>query len=235
MSPVKLTRASAVVFERIEPQRHTADEESEIAAYWAAALDANPRLFDGPVVVVRSVTWQRDTCLVRWSPGTYAHYLWRYVPGEHRFARILFASAVLTTLDGKLLLGVTAPGTSEPGRLQLSGGNVEPPASGRPLTSEVVAEEAVRELAEETGVTLSRDTAELWMVKEDGDYGDVGLFYRVPSLATAEIQEAFTRHRAELSAKKEFSEFESLAFVDVPNADDPRRCVDYLPDLLQRL
>ncbi|MCP2313906.1 NUDIX hydrolase [Kitasatospora paracochleata] len=223
--------------------QYTPSESEEIALTWQSALAANPNLFDGPIVAARSLSWDGATCRVDWSAGTYSQYLWRRASGPavgRRFARALFASVLPVTTDGRVVLGRMGAATSTPGRVQLPGGNVDVPPSGALLTEAAVRAEAVRELAEETGLALRPDEVTLWAVKTGGDHGDIGIIFGAPPRDATELRAIFTRHHRQLTLAGGHPEFVSLlaASHHPPQNDDPpsnnlRPYVDYVPELLR--
>lgn len=242
MTGVTLSPVERLRFQQVEPAPYTATETESIARTWQAAREANPNLFDGPIVSVRKLGWEGTICRVEWSAGKYSQYLWRYAPGPatgRRFARSLFTSVLPVTTDGRAILGRMAVTTSTPGRTQLPGGNVELPPGGVPLTEEGVRAEAVRELAEETGLVLSPDQVTLWLVKSRGDHGDVGIIFRASHQNAVDLRKTFTRHRQRLMLDHEQAEFTSLLAVShLPDRGERalprllRPYADYVPRLL---
>lgn len=245
MNPVSIRRASAVRFEQVEPRKVPAAERGAIDEHWTRATAVNPNLFDGQLIEARSTSWEGTRCLVYWSPSSYAAYLWRYangVEGDHRYARALFTSVVVTTTARTVLLGLMGTGTSAAGRLQLPGGNVELAKSNSTLTLDMVRQDALRELEEETGVGLRADALQLWAIKENGAFGDVGVFFRADAMNAASVREEFARQRARLAADGSVPEFTDLHFSEIGTEENPgamshsRHCsVDYLPELFKAL
>ncbi|WP_263303453.1 NUDIX domain-containing protein (plasmid) [Streptomyces sp. A144] len=84
-----------------------------------------------------------------------------------------------------------SPSTAAPGRWQLPGGSVEPPAEGAVLDDAALACQAARELAEELGVAAAAEDLELWVITR-GENGSVGLTYMAPALPEATLRAHFT-------------------------------------------
>ncbi|MBS2533296.1 NUDIX hydrolase [Catenulispora sp. NF23] len=241
MNSARIRPARAVTFEQVIPQQYTLAERTSIATHWNQASEANPHLFDGPIIAVRGISWHQESCRIRWSIDSYASYLWRYATDNvdnASFARALFASVVVLTTTGQLVLGSMAASTAVPGRVQLPGGNVEQPPSGGPLSLDSVSADAVRELWEETGLRLPADGVTLWAVKDSGAFGDVGLLYRATGVTTAQVREAFLFR----SQNRVLPEFTSLLLPDLVDRaessailDGSVTYVDYLPALLEAL
>jgi 8-oxo-dGTP pyrophosphatase MutT (NUDIX family) len=251
VEPVRLRltnpAAEAVRFEEVAPIDYRPSELAAISRYWGDRQAQNPSLFNGPLVAARGCRWDGGICTIRWSRANYADYLWRDSPehapqdetGRRRYARALFVSVLAVTTDERLVFGRMAADTSTPGRVQLPGGNVEPPVDGQRPDLTAVGEHAVLELAEETGLQVAADAAPVWAVKDRGDYGDVGVIFRAEVGSAEEVQRTFAGHRAALAASGQHAEFVSLVAVDQATASserlthDMRPHVDYLPAVLK--
>ncbi|KOV84647.1 NUDIX hydrolase [Nocardia sp. NRRL S-836] len=202
-------------------------------AVWNAALKANPiGLFDGPVVVCSGLRRDGDTVQLSWARATYRHFALRRVEGAAVLPSI-FVTVAVPTEQGGLLVGRMSRTTAAPGRLQLPGGSMEPPAEAEQLDTEALARHAARELVEETGVDIPVADLRLWTLSR-GEHGNIGVYFRAPTQPEARVRERFRATLdAEVSAGRE-PELCDIVFprtaADLAVLDGPR--VDYLAPIL---
>lgn len=155
----------------------------EVADFWAAR--SNRALYDGPVVEARGVTKVGDGWRIEWSETTYSRYYWRF--GGADYARGLHVSALILTTDGYLVVGEMNTHTVSAGRIQLPGGNFDPPERHERAITEMDGRAVLaRELIEELGLSISPDELRLWSVLEGQDYGDVAVIFELTRQVSAE-------------------------------------------------
>jgi 8-oxo-dGTP pyrophosphatase MutT (NUDIX family) len=148
-------------------------ERAAIAAHWRRRTEANPALYNGPVLLLaRGALKPRPDGATRlegvYFQTNFADFLaWRDFgfPGEP--VANAFAMAALKSADGAFLLGEMAPHTANAGRIYFP--------SGTPDPSDVIgvrvdlAASARRELHEETGLSAEDvDVSPDWRVVFDG-------------------------------------------------------------------
>jgi 8-oxo-dGTP pyrophosphatase MutT (NUDIX family) len=200
---------------------------------WEAAVRANPTgLFDGPVVVCTGLErGAGGTVSLSWAPVTYRHFALRRVPGAEVLPS-MFVAVAQPTDEGGLLVGRMSPGTAAPGRLQLPGGSVEPPADHGRLDLAALARHAAQELWEEIGILAAHEDLCLWVVTR-GEYGNVGVFFRAPSLPEALIRDRFQALLSE-TVQSGDPELQEITFVrsvaELDGAGSPQ--VDYLSSIV---
>lgn len=144
-------------------QQHAA----EIAAHWAQARAEKPALFDGQVLVARRTEiadgiWRAAHILIPYSSLKY----WLSLGFVDAGAFNTFASAVVVTADGAVLLGRMGAHTANAGRLYFPCGTPDRgDLKGRVLD---VESSMTRELREETGLGSQHVTAtnERWIVQD---------------------------------------------------------------------
>jgi 8-oxo-dGTP pyrophosphatase MutT (NUDIX family) len=202
-------------------------------AVWDAAVQANPNgLFDGPVVVCAGLERDGETVLLRWAQVTYRHFALRRVPNAVALPSI-FVAVAQPTDEGGLLVGRMSATTAAPGRLQLPGGSVEPPADGTVLDTAALARHAARELVEEVGIVVAPEDLELWTLTR-GEHGNIGVFFRAPSLPEQVVRGRFQTVRATEEAAGRVAELRNIVFPSSPlelsAMGGPQ--VDYLVPLL---
>ncbi|WP_274917718.1 NUDIX hydrolase [Streptomyces sp. WZ-12] len=218
----------------VPPQ--TPEERRAVDHAWEEAVRANPDLFDGPVVACTRLTRTGPhDVTVSWARTTYRRYARRRGPGATPGLPALFVAVVQPAEDGRLLVGRMASWTATPGRWQLPGGSIEPPAPHQPLDTAALQWHAARELAEETGVDTPPDDLALWLVLR-GARGSVGVVFRAPERPARGLRE---RHAALVSAEAERgrgAEFDRVQLVG--SAEELARlgetCATYLAPVVHR-
>lgn len=190
----QLWDVSRLRFEETAPPALTAAQRRTMDHRWAAAVTANPTLFDGPVAGL--TRFERDDAgglSVSWTRLTYRYRALRGLPGAPAVAA-LFVAVLQPCDDGRLLVGRMSSTTSAPGRWQPPGGTVEPPCEGAALDLEVLRLHAARELAEETGSDTAADALVPGPVVLDAR-GSLGFLFVAPPRPACQLRE----HYAELA------------------------------------
>ncbi len=199
---------------------------------WAEAEEANPALFDGPVVACADLRVHASgEVVVRWARVTYRHFALRWVTG----ARSLGSVSQPTTCGG-VVVGRMSSSTAAAGRWQFPGGSAEQPAAGESSDETHLRVHAARELAEEVGVVVAPGELRLWVVTR-GEHGNIGVFYLAPPLPFAEVEawfEAAVVREREAGREPEFVEI-GVVRSATGLAELPGRRVDYLEPLVDRL
>ncbi|MDX3433905.1 NUDIX domain-containing protein [Streptomyces sp. ME01-18a] len=220
----------------VAPPRLTGEQSTAMTRMWDDAVATNPSLFDGPTVVCSELEWEApETLLLTWYRATYRLFLLRLAPVHSVSAPSVYVTVSQPTDDGRLLVGRMASSTAAPGRWQLPGGTVEPPAAGSALDMVALRRHAARELAEEVGRDVSHHLLELWAVTR-GDKGNVGLHFRAPARPVAELAGQYNRLVAAEGARGRVPELDRIAFIasDADVAGLGGHCADFLPVLAAR-
>lgn len=229
--PVRRVRLVEAEAPRLSPE-----EEAARDRVWDRAVEANPRLFDGPVVACAGLEWEGPGSLVlSWARVTYRHYALRCVPWATSWLPSLFVNVVQEVDEGRLLVARMASWTAAPGWWQLPGGSVEPPAAHEELDERALRRNAVRELAEETGVAVAPEDAALWAVTRGGR-GSIGCVYRAPARPAAELRERFAAVTAAEQAQGREPELDRIVLLRSPDglADLEGPHADYLEPVVRR-
>ncbi|MFE7609596.1 NUDIX hydrolase [Streptomyces celluloflavus] len=192
------------------------EDESAADRVWGRAVQANPTLFDGPVVACAGLerTGPRTVSL-SWVRVTYRHYALRRVPGAAALPS-LFVNVVQPTHYGRVLVVRMSPSTAAPGRWQLPGGSVEPPQGGEALDEAALGGQAARELAEEMGIATAPGTLRLWAVTR-GENSSVGLTYLAPALPESALREGLAAAAGAERAQGREPELDEIALVRSPD------------------
>ncbi|MFJ9080290.1 NUDIX hydrolase [Streptomyces sp. NPDC102278] len=197
-----------------EPRLSSSDQAARDRV-WEKAVQANPALFDGPVVACAELQHAGPRVLsLSWVRVTYRHYALRRVPGATALPS-LFVNVVQPTDGGRVLVARMSSSTAAPGRWQLPGGSVEPPQDGERLEEAALAGQAARELAEELGLDAGAEALRLWAVTR-GENGSVGLTYLAPALAEPAVRAAFADAVAAERAQGREPELDDIALVSSP-------------------
>ena len=204
---------------------------------WDEKAQANPGLFDGPVVACAGLDQAGpDTLVLRWTRVTYRHYALRWVPDAHPLPS-LFVDVLQLTDDGALLAGRMSPLTADrcPGRWQLPGGSVEYPDGKDPLDTAALRHNAARELAEEIGIDTSPEDLGLWGITR-GTTGNIGVHFVAPRRPASLMRERFAAVVSSAAASGSEPELDQIAFVrspaDLETLHGPH--VDYLEPVVHR-
>ncbi|ASY69397.1 DNA mismatch repair protein MutT [Sinorhizobium fredii USDA 205] len=124
---------------------------------WQREIAANPHLFDGRMVLQRSIRIAEGRIAARAHIVPYSTFLWwrrTREPGAYH----LFGMPMLLSSDGAMIAIRMGAHTANPGRVYSPGGSLEPEdiVDGRCD----VAGNIAREVREETGISLSEAVAE---------------------------------------------------------------------------
>lgn len=192
------------------------EDESARDHVWERAVQANPTLFDGPVVACAGLGWAGSRTLsLSWVRVTYRHYALRRVTGATALPS-LFVNIVQPTDDGRVLAARMSPSTAAPGRWQLPGGSVEPPQDGEALDEAALGGQAARELVEEMGIDTPPGTLRLWAVTR-GENSSIGLTYLAPALPESVLREGFAAAARAERAQGRDPELDEIALVRSPD------------------
>ena len=123
-----------------------------IAQNWEAAHARNPKLFNGSVYVTEAWTVEHGRLIGRSIKTTFAAYLyWRDVRASDDQYEEAFATTVVISQDGGILLARSVAGTLNEGLYGSPGGLLDE-RDVRADGQFDIADAAARELAEETGL-----------------------------------------------------------------------------------
>lgn len=146
-----------------------ADAEADrIARNWRMRLAERPAMFDGPVLLSCGDAVEGDVCRVSMFEARFSQLLaFKDFGAPDGIVANAFAAAAPLTRDGAFLLGLMAPHTANAGHAYFPCGT--PDLSDiRPDRSVDLAGSALRELAEETGLTPEAGEEEWSVIRQDG-------------------------------------------------------------------
>ncbi|MFE0349371.1 NUDIX hydrolase [Streptomyces griseoluteus] len=208
----ELWDVSRLRFEETDPPALTAAQRARMDHRWAAAVTANPTLFDGPVVALAG--FERDGAgglSVSWTRLTYRYRVLRGLPDAPAVAA-LFVAVLQPCDDGRLLVGRMSSTTSAPGRWQPPGGTLEPPGEGAALDLDVFRLHVARELAEETGSDTAADALVPGPVVLD-DRGSLGFLFVAPPRPACELRERYAQLARDEIASGVDPEFDRVVLI----------------------
>ncbi|WP_329008870.1 NUDIX hydrolase [Streptomyces sp. NBC_01601] len=208
----ELWDVSRLRFEEAPPPALTTGQRTAMDRRWAAAVRANPTLFDGPVAALTGLG--RDDAgglSVSWTRLTYRYRFLREIPDAPSVSG-LFVAVLQPDGDGRLLVGRMSPTTSAPGRWQPPGGTLEPPVAGAVLDLDVLRRHAARELAEETGSDTPADALVPGPVVRD-TRGGVGFLFTAPPRPARELRERYAESASAETASGANPEFDRVELV----------------------
>jgi len=175
------------------------DRANEIEANWQRRFEANPRLYNGKVLLTRDIALHAAPGSARLEGACfiadYKTFLAWHDLGQPGDVKNLFALAALRTADGAFLLGEMAAWTANAGRIYFPGGTPDlEDLDGDTLDLDG---SALRELTEETGLT-ARDVMPSpgWAVVFDGGLIACMKELRTP-LSAAELVARISRFLAQ--------------------------------------
>lgn len=212
----------------------SADHRAAMTRMWDDAVRTNPSLFDGPAAVCAGLNRAREHLVLTWARTTYRHHALRRVPGAP-WLPSLFVAVLQPTVDGCLLVARGSTSTVAPGRWQLPGGSIEPPADHQLLDEATLRREAARELVEETGLDTRPDDLTLWLVTREED-GNVGFLFLAPPRPAALVHRRFTGLVSAEAALGRTPELDQIALV---RSESELACLhgsqaDYLEPVVRR-
>ncbi|MGE0700067.1 MAG: NUDIX hydrolase [Hyphomicrobiaceae bacterium] len=199
------TRTSRLVLDTTrEPWPFARIHAAQIARHWSRRVAENPAFYDGEVHVLRALDQIASGLHATLSLERFSAFLyWRDGMADDPGILDAFASAVVRSAEGHVVLGRAAAGTLSAGRLFLPGGFLDARDVSPSGTIDLAAAVS-RELCEETGIdTTALQRSPGAIVVRHGRYCCFAVEYRSPlsseKLVTAMTQAARSRGDGELS------------------------------------
>jgi len=192
-------------------------ERPRIDAHWRTLAAANPRLWNGEVLICTEAAVVAGTLSARFAVTDYASFVaWRDWGWPDRSVRNCFGTPAILTADGALVYGVMGRHTSNAGLVYPPSGSLEPrdvtPGGGIDLEGSIA-----HELAEETGLDVAAAEAGPWLAVFEGQRLAIARTLRF-DLSLAAIAERFAAH----AGAQETPELSSLLAIRSTSQIDSR-------------
>ncbi len=151
-------------------------EKIRIAEHWRRLADANPRIWNGDVLICAQAEIVETTLDGRFLKTDYASFVaWRDWGWPDKSVSNLFGSAIVLSSDNALLYGRMAGHTLNPGKIYPPGGSLEMKDVSADGRVDVMGS-LRRELAEETGLEAA-----------EAEEGDLLAVFDGPRLSVAQV------------------------------------------------
>jgi 8-oxo-dGTP pyrophosphatase MutT (NUDIX family) len=216
-----------VTYTEVAPPVVDATDQAAADRLFDEAMANNDGLFDGPVVLCNKVTgWNTDDMTVSWSRTSYRIFALR------RFnycISSIFVTVLLPVERGGFVVARASSSTQKAGLWQLPGGSVMPPPRGQLLDMKHLAQEAARELQEETGLFCPAHALRPWVFCR-ADHGNLGVCFASDDIGQRGIDAM--HHYLRANDGCELTDIEPVrSTADLQLLGDR---VDYLDDYAQR-
>jgi 8-oxo-dGTP pyrophosphatase MutT (NUDIX family) len=156
----RITRIGRVEV-RLAPGRHPIEEDygAEIEAYWQHRIQEKPEMFDGPFFLTTSKDIGIDAFTGIYQQTNFSAFLyWRSRPDLWEQYSHVFSIGLITCSDNRVIFGRMAPHTASAGKIYPPAGSIGPEDIVGGLVD--FHGNIKREVAEETGLSLSDEMAE---------------------------------------------------------------------------
>lgn len=151
-------------------------EKLRIAEHWRKLADANPRIWNGDVLICAEAGITDAVLTGRFIKTDYASFVaWRDWGWPDKSVSNLFGSAIVHTSDNALLYGRMAPHTLNAGKIYPPGGSLEMKDVSADGRVDVMGS-LIRELTEETGLNAA-----------DAEKGELLAVFDGPRLSVAQV------------------------------------------------
>jgi len=183
MQPIEIRAIEKAVRIRFDDNKVTLPKavRQKVDHHWEQLVRSNPRLRNGEVFTVITVSETDKSIDVRLAETDYAHYLYSHqIGGLGKYTvRIIHSATLVITTDGKIIFGAMGEHTSRPGVIQCCGGGID----HNDISDGVVDIEhnTVKELDEELGIdAYDKSAVEQFFpayLKSGGPTGKMTLVY----------------------------------------------------------
>ncbi len=151
-------------------------ERARIDAHWRKLADANPRLWNGDVLICTKVEIKDAALTGQFIRTDYASFVaWRDWGWPDRDVVNIFGSAAVLSADGALFYGRMANHTLNAGKIYPPGGSLEMKDVGADGQVDIMGS-ITRELEEETGLKAA-----------DAEWGELLAIFDGPRLSVAQV------------------------------------------------
>jgi 8-oxo-dGTP pyrophosphatase MutT (NUDIX family) len=196
------------------PSQYAADCET----HWRSLMKAGRKHFRGDVFTISEEVIGSDGIVLSAELTDYAHFI--YTIHRRSFGRygcrIIYASTLIVTSDGKFVIGIMGKDTFAPGKLQLVGGGVD---QGDIAGHQIDLNRCIKkEIAEEVGIDVGNTSVvksfEPYLLKTGGPSNFYSAIFKLDLTADENgLSLLYERHVQNLMRQGKSPEFSSLLFV----------------------
>jgi 8-oxo-dGTP pyrophosphatase MutT (NUDIX family) len=224
-----------------------ADIRQKVDDYWLALTQANPRLHNGEVFTVTSITEDGASIHITLAETNYAHYLYsQQVGGLGKYqVRVIHPVTLVLSKDDKLIFGRMADHTSLAGSIECCGGGIDHDDVEGGVVH--IDRTAAKELAEELGIDVNDKTQvtnfEPKFLKTGGPTDKMTVIFTARLDRTgSEFIEQYDEFVKQLKATNQEAEFSEIFCLDRDAqsvkafmSQHPGQLGEYFPALLNEI
>ncbi len=191
---------------------------NKVEEYWNDLIRKGKKFFRGDCYTIEDIEKSKESIRINVKLTDYAHYLYTV----HRSfsteldCRVISTSALIETLDGRLVLGEMNSNTAAPGKLQFTGGGID--------KEDIIGDcidlrgNIKKEIFEELGIDTNNEkfvkSLEPSYLVSGGKHNFLSLVFKINLLISEkEVLDIFNSHNDILKSKQIIPEFNSLAFI----------------------
>ncbi len=203
--------------------------QKQIDKYWFKLLKDRKTLRRGDVFTISTIEKGKSRFKIRVKLTDYAHYMATINNkiDKKYGCRVIHTSALVETLDNKIIIGEMASNTSTPGRLQFPGGGID--KTDLENNSINLNKNISKEIKEELGIEVSRKEHISYFkprfLKTGGIHDFYAIIFKVElNLDQNKFIKVYNEYIETLKLKNTIPEFNSLLFLN----NNPEEIVNFL-------
>lgn len=213
------------------------DEDIKIKKYWEGKVNKNPKLFNGPIFNIKSISNNNHLINIDMNISNYAHYSYMLDNKiyDNNICKAIAVGGLIVTNDNTIVLGKMNDNTSFPNIIQCIGGGIDKQDIIDGFIDPI--QTLKREFKEEIGIDLENDEIEVSRnyITTRKFWSLFGICYIVNlNMDSQELYNSFEKFRS--SSKQD--EIKELVFIKNDTQSIINFCkqntnkIDYLEKLL---